>query len=182
MECIGPFTCIWFWLGENVAAIIAASAMGATLWQGYIARKHNRLSVKPHLVVHSTLSLQSPQIAFAISNDGLGPAIFQSYTLSIYDTELTPDDTIEEITRIIQGYGHSSATSITLRGWHAGESYKQGAYKEAFEVYGDFGTDKAQLDDVRKLLKNITIKINYSSIYGEEFKLTFRNNKTSNQG
>ena len=36
-------------LGEHSAEIIAICALGLTFYQAYLSRKHNRLSLKPHL-------------------------------------------------------------------------------------------------------------------------------------
>lgn len=58
------------------SGIVALCALGASLYQAYLSRLHNRLSVKPHLALHVE---QSPgQYKIELRNDGIGPAIITS--------------------------------------------------------------------------------------------------------
>ncbi|MFZ2307548.1 MAG: hypothetical protein WAW73_07275 [Rhodoferax sp.] len=59
------------------SAAIALLALFSTGWQAWIARHHNRLSVKPLLSWSSNLA-QTPngfEVTVLLSNNGLGPAI-----------------------------------------------------------------------------------------------------------
>lgn len=59
------------------SAAIALLALFSTGWQAWIARHHNRLSVKPLLSWSSNLA-QTPngfEVTVMLSNNGLGPAI-----------------------------------------------------------------------------------------------------------
>ena len=57
--------------------VVALCAMVATVWQGAIARKHNRLSVRPVL----TLYRREADGIISVRNNGSGPAIVVSYEL-----------------------------------------------------------------------------------------------------
>lgn len=57
--------------------VVALCAMVATVWQGAIARKHNRLSVRPVL----TLCRRETEGVISIRNNGSGPALLISYEL-----------------------------------------------------------------------------------------------------
>lgn len=63
------------------SAIIALLAMCATFWQGYVARKHSRLSVRPHLDGY-VQSYPAKPLYIEIKNVGLGPAIIESFSIS----------------------------------------------------------------------------------------------------
>ena len=41
----------WSWLSTNATNIIALCALGGTFWQANLSRRHNRLSVKPHIEI-----------------------------------------------------------------------------------------------------------------------------------
>ena len=69
-----------------VAAFIAALSLGATIWQGWIARDHNKLSVRPILKFARSRTFEEKAITlrYSIKNDGFGPAIIkeQFFTLN----------------------------------------------------------------------------------------------------
>lgn len=76
-------------LGLTSADLIAAGAlitaffsMVITVFQAWITRKHNRLSVRPHIGIRTTTSIKSP-ITIKIENNGVGPAIIYSIELRI---------------------------------------------------------------------------------------------------
>ena len=55
----------------------AVCALVATIWQGVVTRKHNRLSVKPVL----TLYREESDGKIYIKNNGTGPALIRDYEL-----------------------------------------------------------------------------------------------------
>jgi hypothetical protein len=63
------------------AAVIALCALGATLWQGFLARRHNILSVRPHIEVEFR-SLAGEPCALILRNTGLGPAFLQAIAIA----------------------------------------------------------------------------------------------------
>lgn len=63
-------------------AIIAVLAMVATFWQAHIARKHNKLTVRPFME-HREELIHGKHITIAIVNHGLGPAIYDSVFFNI---------------------------------------------------------------------------------------------------
>ena len=62
------------------SGFIALLALFTTMYQSHLSRKHNRLSVKPHIALHSEEDGNTFKII--IRNDGLGPAKID--TLEIY--------------------------------------------------------------------------------------------------
>ena len=73
------------WISVN-SAIIALSALGVSIWQGYLQRKHNKLSVLPHVTVEFDTRINS-DIAVLIKSVGLGPAKFLNYKWVVNDKE-----------------------------------------------------------------------------------------------
>ena len=55
----------------------AVCALVATIWQGVVARKHNRLSVKPVL----TLYREESDGKIYVKNNGTGPALIRDYEI-----------------------------------------------------------------------------------------------------
>ncbi|MCA3903792.1 hypothetical protein JKP31_21220 [Vibrio vulnificus] len=61
---------------------IAVLAFFVTVWQSILARKHNRLSVRPFVEVLGDFSFNNP-ISVKIVNHGVGPAIIKSISAEI---------------------------------------------------------------------------------------------------
>lgn len=79
---------LFFGLGaSDVTAIsgvfIALLALVVSLWQGWSARKYNKLSVRPHLSLQQSILNSGKTLMMELKNDGLGPAVINSYSLSI---------------------------------------------------------------------------------------------------
>lgn len=63
-----------------VASIaIALSALAVAIWQGILMRRHNRLSLRPHLSFRQMMSETNPQFSLELLNNGIGPAIIKEF-------------------------------------------------------------------------------------------------------
>jgi len=60
---------------ELAGVVVAGCALVATIWQGALTRKHNRLSVRPVL----TLYREEQNGKIYIKNNGTGPALIREY-------------------------------------------------------------------------------------------------------
>lgn len=57
---------------SGAAVVIALAAFGASIWQGWETRKHNRLSLMPYINAAPIAKLSVKEDGVLISNDGLG--------------------------------------------------------------------------------------------------------------
>jgi hypothetical protein len=73
------FSVMWAWLSKNATNVIAICALVATFWQACLARKHNLISVKPHLEIASGFNFNEQYFFINILNNGLGPALIKKY-------------------------------------------------------------------------------------------------------
>ena len=79
-------TAIYCWIGANAAAIIALCALFVATYQVVATRRHNRLSVRPHIEVTPNRTLDTlGRFAVTLRNNGLGPAIIESYEVTLDD-------------------------------------------------------------------------------------------------
>lgn len=62
-------------------AVIALCALCVSMWQGYTSREHDRLSVKPHMVI--SFDYDDTGAGFTMSNGGVGPAIIRSFAVCV---------------------------------------------------------------------------------------------------
>lgn len=70
-------------LGQYAGEVIAACALGLTIYHAMIARRHNILSVRPHLTqfTHREKRPGRGVLAFRLMNNGVGPAFIKSFQL-----------------------------------------------------------------------------------------------------
>lgn len=69
------------------AILISAVALIVAIWQGAVSREHNRLSVKPNILLVPVLEGKGGKNGIYITNAGLGPGIIKRAILKINDTE-----------------------------------------------------------------------------------------------
>lgn len=160
-----------FTSGEIIAfssLIIALLALVTTFWQAYLSRKHNILSVKPHIAINTvTITSEAPRIL--ILNNGAGTAFISSINLEYND----------------QSYSFNSKASIGLLlesiGVYENDLYRYLYISDelsltpnsniellAFPVSKydlDFANNKSIIDKIRKF----NIKIEYSCIYNNNY-------------
>lgn len=64
------------------SAVVALCALAVSLWQGYLARRHSFLSVKPHIDVIVDVSTTGTN-DITLQNGGLGPAVIEGLELTL---------------------------------------------------------------------------------------------------
>jgi len=149
------------------SAVMASAAVAATLWQGFLARQHNRKSVTPHLRVDSGVDDTGDSDGGVIvrkSNRGVGPAI-------IHRTECIVDGAAPET---YGGRGLCAAiTAIGLATYHytysvpvAGEFMGVGESSSLMKF--DYVNDTVQ-SEITAQLSRLTIHIVYECIYGKTY-------------
>lgn len=70
-------------LSDLSTILIALIALGLTIWQARTTQKHNRLSLKPHLMFDVRYDNESPQIHIILKNSGVGPAYVTDYSVTL---------------------------------------------------------------------------------------------------
>jgi hypothetical protein len=94
-SCLG-LECVLTWADAHATALVALVALAFTFWQIRVAREHNRLSVRPRVVIwlDTALGADGLQTTTVIAkNLGLGPAyvtkieyLFDGSPVAIHDT------------------------------------------------------------------------------------------------
>ena len=143
-----------------VSVFIAFLALFATVYQSHLARKHNRLSVAPHIEVHSEENDNT--FIITIRNDGFGPAILGTFNIyennnlvagdgealiknafaNLHRCEILATETIR--TPFVLPQGHTIQL-VTLK------------FDDAIEPIDDY------------IESQLRLEIKYQSFYGEEF-------------
>jgi len=152
------------------SAIIALSALTVSIQQLCIQRRHNKLSVKPHIdgLRKKHDKDQNFIFSFSIINNGLGPALIKSQRFYLDGTAFTPaaiDFAVAVCDRILKEKYQYTLVSHSLPS--AGCVLKPSDEIKLIEVNfvknGQFSV--AQLE---KDFQRVDLEIDYESFYGEK--------------
>ena len=68
----------------GIASIVIAScAVIVSVWHGWVTRKHNKLSCKPHLTTWNYSAEKEGCYAVELMNNGLGPALIKEFLIKV---------------------------------------------------------------------------------------------------
>lgn len=144
-------------------AIISIAAILLTLDEAIQTRKHNRLSVKPLLIIES-YAIQSEPIRVKLFNNGLGTAIVKRIEYIIDDKTVIKTDGPSVKEMLIQlGLAKYSKLFVDIG---LDEAISVNAPYILFEL---IPLDLKQTGIVIHTLQRLQIKITYESIYEEQF-------------
>lgn len=142
------------------SGVIALLALATTLYQLHLFRKHNRLSVRPHLSTHTEEVNDIYKIT--IRNDGLGPATIDLF--SIYEHNILLQETGDKL--ITRAFKHLSRCNITeLEAINL--PYVLPANQAINLVTLNFDSSLDSIEDY--LEGHLRLKVGYKSMYGEKF-------------
>jgi len=159
---------------EYSALLISICALFLTISQAKATRKHNRLTVRPHLATYTDNSA-SPEhagiriIEVRITNSGLGPAIIKTFELLLDGVPIKadePDDLFPVVAKIIPARLMDDVSHImVLRPGHvmAKDEVVTIAHLEIVPTIHD---DPAAL---KQALDRFHIRVSYESGYEESF-------------
>jgi hypothetical protein len=155
-------------IGETCAILIAALALGFSIWDRYKSRKHELLTLKPTI---SELRMKWPERGiwqYRILNAGLGPAIVTSMRIYREGQLVQPEEGVPPMEQIAkyytQGY-EASSVACDLAGalWIPSNSERS-----LLEL--QFTDDKRPSEqEIMDKSSHLAIVIHYESIFGEKF-------------
>lgn len=157
------------------AALIALCSLGATIWQGWISRSHNRLSVRPMLVWvrDRTLDESGITLRFSIKNLGVGPAIVkeQSFKLNgdVFALKALGGDYVRDVA--MQALGSRFSYVLRRHGLPGIESaIPPGG--ECIVAELEFPGANEQVMEALHESTDVSFSLRYESLYGERRTLT----------
>lgn len=161
-------------LADHVEAVIAACALGLTFYEGLATRKHNRLTVRPHLVAKTDFRPDGNSVIFKASatlvNAGIGPAVIKSFVVLMGDEEHPVKTPAELLTLFESVFGHRATVQ-----WHFFVPVKGHAMKAGEEIrIADLQLvlPESKFSDYKELeaaLRKFGLLISYECIYGGTF-------------
>ncbi|GHY24363.1 hypothetical protein FXE62_16610 [Vibrio cholerae] len=170
MEEIKPF-----WEGLNSSDIIAISAAcialfsgGIALWQGWLMRRHNVLSVTPHIDIEKNL-VAGEVVTIGVCNHGIGPAIVRELnyvksdgsTIQLSSYEAYKDAFADIGVQLVQ-YTHSVRELSNNTPIGAGKDLD-------LVTFPDSAADYSQNRLLSKRIEAMRIEVTYECSYGKKY-------------
>jgi len=177
---IGALLVAWFFIDNQIsidqdtiiaasAVIIAACALGLTWWQAHSSQRHNKLSVKPHLILKPKLNGEDREYRIRLVNNGLGPAFITSFTSYLDGDKLT--DTKSMLNTIIETLFEGKVALKSMDAVDGQSVIPAGKHIELIKVCLDKHLVKNDADlknFIISLENRVRFEIEYKSIYGVE--------------
>jgi len=167
---------------QYAALFVSICALFLTIHQSRATRKHNRLTVKPHLTSF-TDRVADPErkgiilVKATLSNNGLGPAIIKSFE-PLFDGMPIKASDPEDLAEFVE-----KTLSVSIL---RDECYFSVLRKD-YVLAKDQKVTVAQLsivptldvsyDDLKGALDKFHLRVTYESAYGESFVYDSRNHK-----
>lgn len=166
MFSIGP-------LKVTVELVISLCAIGLTVYQAFLIRMHNRLSVRPHLVWHINRKRgqASLTIIFTVKNEGLGPALIKEMYFEL-DGKRFKADRIEAIESFAETLlGNQFSYQIAESGLPGiGSSISPSS--EIVIAKADIVCQSTEAhEQIEAIFGRASFKVRYESLYGESLRL-----------
>lgn len=159
----------WEALAGLSSAVIALCALGLTIWQARITRKHNMLSVTPHLTTWSHTDKANHVYEIELLNNGIGPAFIENFEIQVDGQPIVGEgyEPIEKALKVLfPHYEYTSHQSFVACGYSMAATEVRSLVAIQFR-----GGSVPKPEEVDHAAKRVRLLIEYSSIYGEFFAL-----------
>ena len=152
------------------SVIIAVCALLLSVWQGYLARRHNRLSVLPHLVSEKLAKSQEGFFSFVLVNNGLGPAVIRSFKVSV-DGSIIEGGSMSKIEAAVKELPLNQKFEPIYNDLGAGYVVASGEKTTILELkFIEY--DPNQWPSINEALNRMELIISYESFYGDKYRFT----------
>jgi hypothetical protein len=154
------------------AATIALCSLGATIWQGWIARSHNRRSVKPILVWvrERVLEQHGTILRFSAKNFGIGPGIVKSQNFTVDGRKFYPSDGGDYVCDLVAKVLGSTPYVLRKHGLPGINSAIPPGEHWVIAEIEFLGLNKQKVDELEKQI-NVEYTLHYECIYGRKHVL-----------
>jgi hypothetical protein len=155
---------------DNLTLVIATCALVATFWQGYLARVHNRLIVRPVLVWSRSrdISGEGVELTFAIENTGVGPAIVTEQFFTVSGERFVAAPGTDEIRTLIdQLLGQRVRYQLRRHGFPAVNAAFPAGRTQVIVCLFFPGISPQTVDAHLQSVPPTAFHVRYESLYGE---------------
>lgn len=158
-------------MGTAIMGVItAAFALFASIWQGWVARTHNKLSVTPHLAISSTIYFENGIVEFLMSNNGVGPAVVTFYGAMI-DGIRTPFRSAKDSAEAFSKLGVRDKTYAPAHVIFAEGEYLKVGERGIILSFSHTAKNNEYREKVITCMSRFEFLIEYECVYGRKFVL-----------
>lgn len=159
----------WEAIAGIASAVIALCALALTLRQAIVARRHNKLSVTPHLTTWSHSDEGNNRYQIDLLNNGIGPARIKSFSIQVDGQVINGEGTepIEKALKILfPRYSYHSYQAYVANGYMMSEKENR-----PLVIIQFFGSQVPKSEEVDHATRRARLIIDYESIYGDKHRL-----------
>lgn len=155
---------------DVAALVVSLCALGLTVYQAYLSREHNRISVRPSLSTFYDIdpAPDNPRITLVsikLKNSGLGPAVIKSFEILVEGEAVTvksPDEMHRLVLKHLTGHIVEDRCRFVVLVKHY--VMAQDASEEiALIAIRDITLEQSEV------LKKLALRVSFESAYGEPF-------------
>ena len=167
---------LWSFIGSNAAEIIACCAFFLAVWQGFVTRHHNKLSVTPQLVFETTVQAKPRQVSVHLNNSGIGPAEVISFKYFFDGKDLDSSELDVMFEYIGESFYNGKELEAGGGVFRVGQYLSVGSRCLLFYVQTDPSLDETlNHQELIKNLKRLQIEVEYKSLYGKKYFKSLNN-------
>ncbi len=159
----------WEAIAGISSAVIALCAFFLTIWQTCITRKHNKLSVTPHLTTWTHSDKSKSLYSVELLNNGIGPALINHFEIQVDGYPMIGEglEPIEKALKLLfPQYQYTSSQSFVSKGYMM--SAKETRNLVTIQFHGENLPDP---EEVEHATKRARLLIEYESIYKDKATL-----------
>jgi hypothetical protein len=148
--------------------LVALCALGVSIFNSYLVRKHNRLSVEPYLGFSVSYGTETTPIGLYLANNGVGPAILKELKISL-DGQPFRTSTGHPWNMVWMDAGYNKPT-VAYSFPEAGIAIRVGEIFSLVTVDTRYET-QTERAEFHAALKRVDIEVRYESVYGKNEKI-----------
>ncbi len=149
------------------SAVVAFCALAVSIWQGAITRRHNILSVRPHVELQYVAIRGEPQ-KLTLRNVGLGPAIGIRVKIVINGISIELDDERSYMNLIVAFDCGGIFTECVHYSFDAQSALGMGETLEIFNISSSHSADQLW-EKFGRAGRKLEVTTEYKDIYGTKY-------------
>ncbi|MCA1978262.1 MAG: hypothetical protein LDL19_03405 [Thiobacillus sp.] len=158
------------------STVIALCALVFSFWQGAQTKKHNKLSVRPHLTTWTHRDSGKGFYAVELINNGIGPAIIEEFVLKVDGKRISGNGTepTEKALKILfPNFSYESNHSYLAKNYSMAPKERCAVVSVRF-----IGPNLPSPEVVEHALNRGSLEISYKSFYEEKFYFSSQEEKS----
>ncbi|MCP5006050.1 MAG: hypothetical protein GY941_19245 [Planctomycetes bacterium] len=155
------------------AIIIAFCALVFSVWQGYITRHHQILSVRPRIDIDYDFLFQPNVLKIDIHNNGLGPAIIKKFEI-LYDGDKLVGDIGKSYDSILRSIRNETniQCEFTYKLPLINETFPNSTSYPLFKIVLPPETTQKQCSSIEGWIVRMGFRVDYECMYGKKHSYT----------